>query len=110
MIMLEKNSDEVARVIATWLDKAVPENRNALDGGYKCREAQASSSSIGKRRFWMLDEPPQAIAPSVDPENIVITLDRKGNMYWNGKLVQNEDEILAILAQSHAEGLDIPLS
>ena len=45
------------------------------------------------------DEPPQAIAPSVNPENIVITLDRKGNMYWNGKLVQNEDEILAILAQ-----------
>ena len=25
MMMLEKNSDEVARVIATWLDKAVPE-------------------------------------------------------------------------------------
>ncbi len=45
------------------------------------------------------DEPTQAIAPSVNPDNIVITLDRKGNMYWNGKLVQNEDEILAILAQ-----------
>ena len=45
------------------------------------------------------DEPTQAIAPSVNPDNIVITLDRNGNMYWNGKLVQNEDEILAILAQ-----------
>jgi len=45
------------------------------------------------------DEPTQAIAPSVNPDNIVITLDRKGNMYWNGKLVQNEQEILAILAQ-----------
>ena len=29
MIMLEKNSDEVARVIATWLDKAVPEKTAA---------------------------------------------------------------------------------
>ena len=45
------------------------------------------------------DEPVQTVAPSVNPDNIVITLDRKGNMYWNGKLVQNEDEILAILAR-----------
>jgi hypothetical protein len=29
MIMLEKNSDEVARVIADWLEKAVPEKTAA---------------------------------------------------------------------------------
>ena len=29
MIMIEKNSDEVARLIATWLDKAVPEKTAA---------------------------------------------------------------------------------
>ena len=29
MMMLEKNSDEVARVIANWLDKAVPEKTAA---------------------------------------------------------------------------------
>jgi biopolymer transport protein ExbD len=48
------------------------------------------------------DESTQAIAPSVNPDNIVITLDRKGNMYWNGKPVQNEEEVLAILAQRSA--------
>jgi biopolymer transport protein ExbD len=48
------------------------------------------------------EEPTQAIAPSVNPDNIVITVDRKGNMYWNGKLVQNEDEILALLAAKSA--------
>ena len=55
------------------------------------------------------DEPTQAIAPSVNPDNIVITLDRNGNMYWNGKLVQNEDEILAILAQ-RSTPKDVPTS
>jgi biopolymer transport protein ExbD len=44
------------------------------------------------------DEPTQAIAPSVNPDNIVITVDRNGNMYWNGKPVQSEQEILAQLA------------
>ena len=29
MMMLEKNSDEVAHVIANWLDKAVPEKTAA---------------------------------------------------------------------------------
>lgn len=44
------------------------------------------------------DEPRQAIAPSVNPDNIVITVDRNGKMYWNGKPVQNEQDILAMLA------------
>ena len=48
------------------------------------------------------DEPTQAIAPSVNPDNIVITVDRNGKMYWNGKPVQNEREVLALLAQRAA--------
>lgn len=48
------------------------------------------------------DEPTQAIAPSVNPDNIVITVDRNGNMYSNGKLVQNEQEILALFAKRSA--------
>ncbi len=48
------------------------------------------------------DAPTQAIAPSVNPDNIVITVDRKGNMYWNRKPVQNEEEVLALLAQRSA--------
>ena len=48
------------------------------------------------------EEPTQAIAPSVNPDNIVITVDRKGNMYWNGKLVQNEEEMLALLSKRSA--------
>ena len=48
------------------------------------------------------DEPRQAIAPSVNPDNIVITVDRNGKMYWNGKPVQNEQDILAMLAERSA--------
>jgi biopolymer transport protein ExbD len=48
------------------------------------------------------DEPRQAIAPSVNPDNIVITVDRNGKMYWNGKPVQNEQDILAMLAARSA--------
>ena len=43
------------------------------------------------------EEPTQAIAPSVNPDNIVITVDRKGNMYLNGKLVEDEGDLLAQL-------------
>jgi biopolymer transport protein ExbD len=43
------------------------------------------------------EEPTQAIAPSVNPDNIVITVDRKGNMYLNGKLVGDEGDLLAQL-------------
>jgi biopolymer transport protein ExbD len=48
------------------------------------------------------DEPREAIAPSVNPDNIVITVDRNGKMYWNGKPVQNEQEMLALLAERSA--------
>ena len=48
------------------------------------------------------DEPTQAIAPSVNPDNIVITVDRKGNMYVGGKRVENEQELLALLAAKSA--------
>jgi biopolymer transport protein ExbD len=48
------------------------------------------------------DEPTQAIAPSVNPDNIVITVDNKGNMYWNGKPIQNEQDVLALLAARSA--------
>jgi biopolymer transport protein ExbD len=48
------------------------------------------------------DEPTQAIAPSVNPDNIVITVDRNGKMYWNGKPVQNEQDVLALLARRAA--------
>lgn len=48
------------------------------------------------------DEPREAVAPSVNPDNIVITVDRNGKMYWNGKPVQNEQELLAMLAERSA--------
>ena len=48
------------------------------------------------------EQPTQAIAPSVNPDNIVITVDRNGKMYWNGKPVQNEQDVLALLAQRAA--------
>ena len=48
------------------------------------------------------DEATQSIAPSVNPDNIIITVDKKGNMYWNGKPIQNEQEILALLAGKSA--------
>jgi biopolymer transport protein ExbD len=55
------------------------------------------------------EEPTQAIAPSVNPDNIVISVDRKGNMYLNGKLVEDEGDLLAQLAaRSKPAGKDGP--
>jgi biopolymer transport protein ExbD len=48
------------------------------------------------------DEPRETVAPSVNPDNIVITVDRAGKMYWNGKPIQNEQEVLALLAERSA--------
>ena len=55
------------------------------------------------------EEPTQAIAPSVNPDNIVISVDRKGNMYLNGKLVEDEGDLLAqLVARSKPVGKDGP--
>jgi len=55
------------------------------------------------------EEPTQAIAPSVNPDNIVISVDRKGNMYLNGKLVEDEGDLLAqLVARSKPAGKDGP--
>src|SRR5262249_28216778 len=43
------------------------------------------------------DEPTQATAPSVNPDNIVVSVDRDGNMYLNGELVRDEGELIARL-------------
>ena len=48
------------------------------------------------------DEPGETVAPSLNPDNIVITVDRTGKMYLNGKPVQNEQDILALLAKKSA--------
>jgi biopolymer transport protein ExbD len=66
-------------------------------GPLKFLAALASGVLIG-----CSDEPTQTIAPSINRDNIVITLDRNGKMYWNGKPVQNEQEILALLAERSA--------
>ena len=53
------------------------------------------------------EEPTQAIAPSVNPDNTVISVDRKGNMYLNGKLVEDEGDLLAqFVARSKPAGKD----
>ena len=55
------------------------------------------------------EERTQAIAPSVNPDNIVITLDRQGNMYLNGKRVEDEGDLLAqLVARSKPVGKDGP--
>ena len=57
------------------------------------------------------EEPTQAIAPSVNPDNIVISLDRNGNIYLNGKLVQDEGDLLAqLVARSKPAGKDGPFA
>src|SRR5262245_58922214 len=55
------------------------------------------------------EEPTQAIAPSVNPDNIVISVDRNGNMYMNGELVKDEGELIArLVAKSLPAAKDAP--
>ncbi len=47
--------------------------------------------------------------PATEPVNIVISVDREANIYWNGERVRDEDELLArLVTQSTTTPREVP--